>query len=540
MAWFVIALMMPMVAGYALVALCDGGGCGGASARWLRAGLAVGLGLGLASCGYFVWLLLIGRPAAIYQGCELALYGVAALVGLGFAWNRWLARKASASQGIVNPLVGQESGLTSGRQECLPHCVGGDTREARRWSRLLAMGFCVAGAFAILGAIGDYWREPLGGWDAWMTWNQRARGIFLGGEEWRQAFSSAYVHTDYPLLTPSGNARLWTYLGAAEGWVPWLFGVLFTFGTVAVLAGGVGRLRSRCQGLLAGLALLGMAVFVQRGASQYADVPLAFFVLAAVLLIALHDAEERRGGGLVVLSGMAAGLAAWTKNEGMLLLLALPAARVLVTWRSRGMGRVARELACWGLGVAPILAVIAIQKGFLAADNDLVGGQGWHATLGRVASPWRYWATVRGMATHVLQTARPLAIVLPLCILLMGPAKNRGSLALGLRTAGCVFVLMLGGYFVVYITTPADLEWHIATSAERLLLHVWPLGLLTLFLYLATPEELLAARAATAEREETAADGSVSMIMRVSEGAPRESLASASRGSDELWAKKSA
>ena len=89
---------------------------------------------------------------------------------------------------------------------------------------------------------------------------------------------------------------------------------------------GVSRLRSRSQGLLAGLVLIGLVSFLQRGTLQYADVPLAFFILSAVLLLVLYDASERPQRGLLVLSGLAAGLAAWTKNEGLLLLLVLPAA----------------------------------------------------------------------------------------------------------------------------------------------------------------------------------------------------------------------
>ena len=48
---------------------------------------------------------------------------------------------------------------------------------------------------------------------------------------------------------------------------------------------------------------------------------------------------------------------------------------------------------------------------------------------------------------------------------------------------------MLACYFLIYVTTPCELHWHLATSAGRLLLHVWPLGTWMLFLSLATPEE---------------------------------------------------
>jgi len=121
-------------------------------------------------------------------------------------------------------------------------------------------------------------------------------GCSAEATKWQQAFSSAFAHTDYPLLVPSGVARCWSYLGGEQQWVPWFLGTLFTFATVGVLMAGVSRLRSRSQGLLAGLVLLGLVSFLQRGTLQYADVPLAFFILSTVLLLVLYDASERPQG----------------------------------------------------------------------------------------------------------------------------------------------------------------------------------------------------------------------------------------------------
>ena len=46
---------------------------------------------------------------------------------------------------------------------------------------------------------------------------------------------------------------------------------------------------------------------------------------------------------------------------------------------------------------------------------------------------------------------------------------------------------MLAGYFFVYLTTPHDLAWHVNTSMDRLLIHLWPSTLLAVFLYLGDP-----------------------------------------------------
>ena len=46
---------------------------------------------------------------------------------------------------------------------------------------------------------------------------------------------------------------------------------------------------------------------------------------------------------------------------------------------------------------------------------------------------------------------------------------------------------MLAGYFFVYLTTPHDLAWHVSTSMDRLLIHLWPSMLLAVFLYMGEP-----------------------------------------------------
>jgi hypothetical protein len=72
-------------------------------------------------------------------------------------------------------------------------------------------------------------------------------------------------------------------------------------------------LRGRSQGALAGLLLLTTQVYLYLGSAQVADVPLSLFMLAALTLLAAHDALAPRRGGLVVAAGLMTGLAAWTK-----------------------------------------------------------------------------------------------------------------------------------------------------------------------------------------------------------------------------------
>ena len=54
-----------------------------------------------------------------------------------------------------------------------------------------------------------------------------------------------------------------------------------------------------------------------------------------------------------------------------------------------------------------------------------------------------------------------------------------------------VQVLMLAGFFVVYLLSPYDLGWHLRTSLNRLLCQLWPSNLFIFFLIARTSEKAL-------------------------------------------------
>jgi hypothetical protein len=54
--------------------------------------------------------------------------------------------------------------------------------------------------------------------------------------------------------------------------------------------------------------------------------------------------------------------------------------------------------------------------------------------------------------------------------------------------------IMLAGYFMIYVISPRDLEWHILTSLDRLYSQLWPCFILTFFLIVQTPEQALSKR----------------------------------------------
>jgi hypothetical protein len=145
----------------------------------------------------------------------------------------------------------------------------------------------------------------------------------------------------------------------------------------------------------------------------------------------------------------------------------------------------------FGLGLAPLALTLWYFKTEHAPLNDLVAGQSTEATLDRLTDFSRYRLIAWALKEILLQIAAGPFVVLAVYVLLVGMPgreKAQGSIT----TPILVAALMFAGYMAVYVVSPHDLLWHLGTSLNRLLLHLWPLVLLSFFLRVATPEEALA------------------------------------------------
>ena len=62
------------------------------------------------------------------------------------------------------------------------------------------------------------------------------------------------------------------------------------------------------------------------------------------------------------------------------------------------------------------------------------------------------------------------------------------AVGLGFGLSACVSFLSLSLFGLVYLNTPYDLAWHMAFSAKRLLLQLWPSVAFLAFLAASPPE----------------------------------------------------
>lgn len=451
----ILPLAVSWAAGWLLVGIC----CPGLN-RFLMLAAAAGLGTAITSLTAFLLL-----PAGVASAGWTIMADATLLAILGTAFYLQVRRGALAQpvSMVRAPLLGRAAQIVFGA--CL-------VSAAVAWART------------------DY---PHGEWDAWALWNLRARFLFRGLAHWRDAFSPllAQAHPDYPLLLPASVLRGWLYTGQETTLVPRAIAWMFTFSTAAVLASGVTVLRGATQGMAAGALLLATTLFVRQGALQYADVPLAFFVVTTVVFLSIANERPQLRRGCLVVAGIAAGSAAWTKNEGAVFLVIVLAVCAVLYALTDGWRESATNMAAMIAGALPFATAAAYLKLRIAPVSDVFLTQGSAAASAHLTDTSRYAVILKSfwVALPELRLGGLHPLILPLLYLAIAGGNRDRRARSNAISGAAILLLMLCGYAAAYAVTPADLAWQINYSVHRLLLQLWPAFLCVVFLYARAPEQ---------------------------------------------------
>jgi len=350
--------------------------------------------------------------------------------------------------------------------------------------------FLAAGVVAVIIFVVQTVFKPHGDWDAWSIWNLRARFLFRGGASWTHAFSSrlAWSHPDYPLLIPGAVALLWTLAGGESPLAPITVAFLFTLATAALLVSALGILRGRALAWMAGIVLFGTVAFVESGAIQYADVPLSFYILGTLVLLSFqdHDPENPR---FSIAAGFMAGFAAWTRNEGLLFVVAVLAARAISILRFGNPSKLVRQMAALIAGLALPLAVVGFFKLRFAPPNDLITRTP-REVLTHLADPGRWITVLLGFLKAVLLFGSfliPVILALALFWYLVR-FEVEGPRRLAVATGATALAIMLAGELAVCILFPADVASEVNSSITRIPLQLFPAALFVFFLASRAPQ----------------------------------------------------
>jgi hypothetical protein len=491
--FFLASLLLSMISGLLLTFIFLPSLKNDLQGRLLRLFIGGGLGIGLSACLYFVSL-----PAGLSG--YIPLIDAAACLALGLIGYFLMKRGRRGTE----PLS-LSRGAESQRQD-IKAALPGTGSKLETW---------IAAVFAVelLASLGSFLfaflKEPHGRWDAWLIWNMHARFLYRSGEAWREVFAGGmdWSHWDYPLLLPLSIVRGWKYSGNDSIYVPAAFALLFTLLTLGLLLCALAFLRSRIQGCLAAMILLGTPLFIMMGASQFADVPLAFFMLATLVLLFIPARSPENWSGAAVLAGIAAGLCAWTKNEGLLFLLIVTGSLFCTTLYADGWRSARKSTVRFLAGALPILLIVVYFKTQLSPVNDLMAGFSPAAAAAKLTDFSRYAQIAKAFFITGISFTQGLidirvgmqlnpgavSILLLIVYLLLAGVRIDDRDRTGIVRTAAVLLLILAGYFSVYVMTPLDLGYHLATSLNRLFLQSWPSVIFLFFMTAGAPERTASA-----------------------------------------------
>ena len=440
------------------------------SVNFLKILLGIGFGFGIVSCGFFVWLVFFGNKFILpnYFIFESAMIIILLIK----------ARKKIYLQNSYSANVSLFLDFFKGR-------------------RHLESGFFLfVGITLILSAIyflGITAENPHGGWDAWAFWNMRARMLFRGVSHWRDSFSNLcppWLHPDYPALLPVFIARCWMCIGNDSLRVPAIVAMFFTFSTAGLLFFCINFLRGRMAAYLAVLVLL-TGSFVKIGASQYADIPVAFYFLSCLGLFCLHD-KFIFNYRILWLAGVMAGLSAWTKNEGIVFSIIVMISRLVLVVISKGWKNYRKELNVYLVGFFPIFLIVAYFKVFISTPNHfyIENLTNWNLLFLKLTDPHRYFLTLKFFIESAIENSQIFGVSLVFILTVFLAFNNiniQESARLGIWTNFMVIFLMISAYFFVMVTTPDNLLQLLLTTPPRLFCQIWPSALLIFFLSVRMP-----------------------------------------------------
>ena len=318
-----------------------------------------------------------------------------------------------------------------------PHAAGWPAID--RWA--LAAAALVAARAAWIAAV------PAFGWDFRYIWGLKARAFALAGgldTGWLAWPGHGFAHPAYPpawsFLIAAG-----VVLGASAGAAAAAWQALLA----AALAAACWELAAGASSWARALAAVAAAcspALLDPVHSGYAEPLLAF--LAAAALLGLRGLPERAPGSAALLV-LAAGTLALVKHEGLALAVALVIGAAVAAGVRRALPAAAVVVA------ATFAWQLVVPAGLAAGDADLVPSLA-RAAANAAALPAALSQAVVRTPTIALMFAAWLAVVV--C---WGGRELRGA-----RLACGVWGLAVLG---AYLSTTADLTWHLATSADRVL-----------------------------------------------------------------------
>lgn len=304
-----------------------------------------------------------------------------------------------------------------------------------------------------------------GDWDAWSIWNLHAK--FLSNNVSFQNYYDqilSYSHLDYPKLLPAIVALGWKATVSDSYLVPFLISVLILLSILIVICDFISDMKFQLPVVI--IFLLD-DTFMRISASQYADTMLAFLIVLSIASYIEFQNNYKKNSLIKLLILLL--LSSLVKNEGLVFALIF---LILLVWKLKKTEQLNKYFNL--LFLFSFLYIIEIvDKIFFTISNDIVSVQS-ASLIYKLIDSKRYIIIFKYLFGQLFFDYKILILIM-FCYVSMQKIFK-------LVEIFYLLIFVFASYFLVYLITPHDLIWHLSTSINRLLHHVYP-ALIFIFFY---------------------------------------------------------
>ena len=316
--------------------------------------------------------------------------------------------------------------------------------------------FCLIGMLCLYKCL----QFPDGGWDAIAMWNFRAKFLALGNETWNRMYFETfdYSHRDYPLFIPCVVARGYNYIGKIDTNIPLFFSWFFTLISFILPYLYLERLKNKYYAVFAVCVLSYSPTIYEFCCSQYADIPLAVFVLVSLYEFIIWHQKNKNLPWIGVLFS---GLCFWIKNEGIPWFIFYSLLIIYCLYKEES--NLKFSIKKFFKLLAPLLPVfisVLFVRYFAHSENDIVFGLG--KRLKQIFEFDRYKIILPYYWLFLKQHFWILFIPIFLFAGFVDKKYNK------YKYIFFMIFLMFLIYLFVYLVTPHDLYWHVESSFTRI------------------------------------------------------------------------
>lgn len=335
-----------------------------------------------------------------------------------------------------------------------------------------------------------------GGWDAWSTWNFKAKFLFQTGDNWQNMFDPLLWRASphYPIFLPLLNVWSWIFQASPNYYGPSFTAYVFALLIAGTLTCGLRFLTRSNAAIWTAIILLSMLFYSKLALSQYADNLVAFYLLAS--LFCLMTAKIKNNIRYLIFSAIFMGCLTFTKTEGLLLTAMLLALTPLYLWYKNSVKIPRRFFAAFfGFALLACLPAIIFKLFFAPSNMTFING------LTSQTDPITWPRVKMLIAFYALEVAAPLFNVFALFIdSLKGTdyiCKWNGlwlilMIGVGIGWKKCfnavniIIPVLISAYMVIItayyiVNTHFEIDWWLQVSLNRILSGILPAVIFWIF-----------------------------------------------------------